>query len=169
LTPRFRRFYNGAVISTDMNVSGGETPSEEDIKPPEGMEWTVHLAAAQPRRTAGAVLACGLAVALALLASGSLLFALAVGISLFGSLADFFLPVRYRLTEKGAEARHLWPFASIEWKQVRRRMLSKEGLKLCPLSRKSRLDAYRGVFLPFGDEDPEAVLEAVKRLHERYG
>lgn len=168
LTLQFRPFYNGAVIPTDLRQAD-TAAAPETPEAPEPFEWTVHLAARQPRRTMAALLLCGAALALSYLAFGSPVFTLLVGASLFGSLADFFLPVRYRLTPKGAEARHLWPFAALEWKQVKRRLMSKEGLKLSPLSRSSRLDAYRGILLRFGDEDPEAVLEAVKRFHERYG
>ncbi|MBW3622442.1 MAG: hypothetical protein KY468_03425 [Armatimonadetes bacterium] len=153
---------------------GGTFPPHEspapadDLEGPEGKEWTVCMAVQQPRRTLVAGLLCVAAMVVAFLAFHSFVFSALVGASLFGSLLDFFLPVRYRLTPKGAEARHLWPFAFIEWKQVKRRLMSKEGLRLSPLGRKSRLDAYRGVFLRFGDEDPETVLDAVRRLHERY-
>jgi hypothetical protein len=151
-------------------IPADERLEEQDADaPPDGLEWTVHLMAASPGKAAATVLLCLAAVGLAFLASGSPVFTLLVGVSLFTSLADYFLPVRYRLTPKGAETRHFWPIASIEWKQVRRRLMSNDGLKLSPLKRQGRLEAYRGVFLRFGDQDPERVLEVVRRLHDRYG
>lgn len=132
---------------------------------PVELEWTVHPASRHPIHALIALLACALAVLLSYAAFRSLLFSLLASLALFGSLTDFFLPVRYRLTARGAEARHLWTFASIEWRQVKRRVMSNEGMKLSPFSRKNRLEPFRGVLLRFGDQDPERILETVKRLH----
>jgi hypothetical protein len=156
LTPQSARFYNDP-----------EMTAETTAPPPAEFAWTVHLAARRPVPAALALLACAAAAGSAYAAFGSVFFAATVALALFGSLADFFLPVRYRLTLRGAEARHLWTFASIEWKQVKRRAMSNEGIKLSPLRRPSRREPFRGVLLRFGDQDPDLVLAAVKRLHGR--
>jgi hypothetical protein len=129
-------------------------------------EWTVHLAARQPKRAFAVAGVCLFALFLSFAAFRSVSFTILMGAVLFSSLSDFFLPVHYRLTETGAEARHLWTFARIEWKQVKRRLMSNEGIKLSPLRRTSRLDAYRGVFLRFGDENPDTLLETIRRLQD---
>lgn len=70
-------------------------------------------------------------------------------------VADYLLPVTYRLTEEGVEVRQLLPRAFLPWERVRRCVVTEEGLFLSPLSRPSRLDAYRGVLLR--NVPPEAV------------
>ena len=128
-------------------------------------EWRVHLAARDPRRASFAGLASLAAVLCVGISTRNLAFTGFLGVGLFGSLADFWLPVRYRLTDRGAEARHLWTFAAMEWKQVRRRTMSNEGIRLSPFPRPSRLDPFRGMVLRFGDQSPEAILQRVRALH----
>ncbi len=128
-------------------------------------EWTVHRAALQPGRAVFAGGLCATAAGVSWLAFHLPLFTLGVAVALFASLADFFLPVRYRLTKRGAEARHLWPLAAMEWRQVKRVRVSNTGIMLSPMRRSSRLDAYRGMVLPFGTEDPARITDAAQRFH----
>lgn len=141
------------------------SPQRPSAPPDTVLEWTVHLAVAQPARAVTAAVLSAGAVTLTALAFPNGVFALAAAWLLFASLAEFFLPVTYRLTTQGAEARHLWTFARIEWRAVKRKYLCEDGIKLSPLASPTRLEAFRGVFLRFGRDNREAVISAVKELH----
>lgn len=53
--------------------------------------------------------------------------------------------------------------SEIKWANVKRCYLDDFGVKLSPLDRVSRVEAFRGVYLRFGDNQNE-VIEAVKAL-----
>lgn len=118
---------------------------------PEPTNWTIHLAARRPLRAAVvvAIIICGMA-GVHLLGAHPLIMALA-GLLLFGSVAEFLLPVKYTLDEKGAHLRFVGYHRVIPWKRVRRVNISANSIKLSPLSVKSPLDAYRGVLLRMAD------------------
>jgi hypothetical protein len=127
------------------------------------LRWQVHLAKNQPKRFAGLIAA---AVGLALLAYmwfGSPIPAVIMAFVFFGALSDFLLPVTYTLTATHASASTLVGKRVMAWKDVRKCYLDDYGVKLSPLRRRSRLEAYRGVYLRFGDRREE-VLDAVKKL-----
>lgn len=129
------------------------------------MQWRVWSLARQPGKAIGA---------LAIMAGGSFLIALGTATVVLGLAAlvllllatrEFFLPIRYRLTEEGAYAEGFMSSYFISWGKVKRCDLSGEGLKLSPFGRSSRLESFRGVYLRFAD-NCEEVVEMVKVLAE---
>lgn len=129
------------------------------------VQWTVHLARRDRRKTAGALLA---AVGGALVA-GFGFHSAAAGILtlvlLLGSLSDYLLPVRYRLGPEGVEARGPLFRRIMQWSQVRRILRDPAGVKLSPLSRRSRREAYRGIYVWFEGNEPE-VMAAIAHYRE---
>jgi len=83
-----------------------------------------------------------------------------MGVVLFGAISEFLLPITYTITEQGASASSLFARRSIRWKDVRHVYLDSLGVKLSPVSRESRLEAFRGVYLRF-DRNQDKVLAAV--------
>ncbi len=129
------------------------------------LRWRVHLAKEQPQKLAvvlGAVAATGV---LALGWYGSLLPAALMAFALFGALSDFLLPMNYTFTSTHVSASTAIGKRLMAWKDVRNVYADDQGVKLSPLARHSRLEAYRGVYVRFGDKRAE-VLEAVKGLTE---
>jgi hypothetical protein len=113
------------------------------------LTWSVHLARRRPRQAAAAValivfasLAAGIGFRSALL--GVLACAL-----LTASIGDFLFPLTFSLTDDGVEVRGLLHRRRMAWSQVRRMMRDELGVKLSPLAKRSRLDAYRGIYLWF--------------------
>jgi hypothetical protein len=84
---------------------------------------------------------------------------------LISSLADFLFPVRYEINERGASVRTLLGRTFIEWERVRKYYLDDHGIKLSPLIKPGRLEAYRGVYLKFGSRRDE-ITEAVRRIRD---
>ena len=127
------------------------------------LRWQVHLAREQPRKLAVVVAAVSASALLAYAWVGNVIFAAAMIVAVLGALSDFLFPVTYTLTLTQASASTPVGKRVIAWKDVRKCYLDDFGVKLSSLKRRSRLEAYRGVYLRFGD-NREEVLEAVRRL-----
>jgi len=94
----------------------------------------------------------------------SVIPSLVFGVVLVAALSELFFPIHYRLTPTGAYRRNFLSATQIEWRHVRKCYLAPDGIKLSPLRRQTRLEAFRGVFLRFGNGNSEEVMAAVKRL-----
>mgnify|MGYP007064288802 CR=1 FL=1 len=128
--------------------------------------WTVHLARQQPARAWGVLLAILGASVLAWWALGAPAYGLLAAFLLIMSLSDFYFPVKFELMEQGARESCLGPRRYIQWKEVRQVFVDAKGVKLSPLAKESRLEAYRGLYLRFAD-NAELVEETVRRLWEK--
>jgi len=129
------------------------------------LTWKVHIL----RESPGKMLLIAPVVFGGLLAScvvfQSLLF-VGIGLLLFMSaLAEFLFPISFEINRHGASARTLLGRTYIEWDRVKKYYLDDRGIKLSPLGRPSRLEAYRGVYLRFGRNRDE-VIEAVRRMRD---
>lgn len=137
-----------------------ETPNQIPSQPI--LSWTVHLARQRPAKTAACVTFVAVASVVGYLAVGPAA-ALIVPLALVAFLSDFLFPVRYEITGERATSRMLLNRAEIKWADVKRCYLDDQGVKLSPLDRASRLEAFRGVYLRFGGNESE-VVETVKAL-----
>lgn len=130
------------------------------------LQWQIHLAKEQPQKLAGIIIGTiGLGI-LTFLCFGSVIPVIVLLFAFLGSISDFLFPVTYTLTSTHATARtSLGPVGlrTMAWADVRKVYLDDHGVKLSPLGRRSRLEAYRGVYLRFGDKQQE-VIDAVKKL-----
>jgi hypothetical protein len=121
------------------------------------LTWTVHLARRRPRQAAAVVALILLAGTAAGYGFQSLLLGLLAAALLTASVADYLFPVRCRLDESGIHVRGLLHRRRMEWRQVRRATKDEFGVKLSPLPRPSRLEAYRGIYLWFADNADQAM------------
>jgi len=126
------------------------------------LTWTVHLARTQPKKAIATVAFICAATVVGCLMAGPFVAVLAA-VALVASLADFLLPVRYVITRDKASCKMIGKGTEIRWANVRRCYLDDSGVKLSPLDRVSRLEAFRGVYLRFADNRDE-VVETVKSL-----
>lgn len=133
-----------------------------DRDPATGLTWRVHLARQQPQRAAAAAAMIALATVAAGVALGNFFWPLLVCLCLTASLHDFFLPMRYAVTEAGVEARGWLSHHALEWERVRRFYVLPDGVKVSPLAGPSRLEAYRGVFLRCTGEVQDRVVETLR-------
>lgn len=113
------------------------------------LTWSLHLAGRHPRKAAAAVALILLASLVAGYAFASPLLGLLACLLLIASVSDYLFPLHFVLSENGAEARGLIHRRRIAWSQVRRVVRDDLGVKLTPLARPSRLEAYRGIYLWF--------------------
>jgi hypothetical protein len=123
--------------------------------------WSVHLARRQPRKTAWLLAMIGFAAVAAGVGFGSVVLGLLAGVLLVASVADYLFPVRYTMDSDGVSARGLWQRRHMKWRQVRRVIRDEAGVKLSPLPRPSRLDAYRGIYAWIREHDQDEVMAAI--------
>ncbi|RMH44633.1 MAG: hypothetical protein D6689_01990 [Deltaproteobacteria bacterium] len=129
-------------------------------------QWTAHPARRRPRDVA-------LVAAVVLLSTGavvawlqSLVFAAIAAGLLLGSVAPFWLPTRYRLTDAGIEQRRGLGRRARRWSELRRLAVGRDAALVSPLARPSWLDRYRGLVVLFDGGDRDAI---VRILQERVG
>lgn len=128
------------------------------------LTWTVHLAREHPVKliySLGAIILASIAGYYTLSTAG----AVATALVMFVSVADFVLPVRYTITIDGAKCNMFLKSAEIRWQDIKRCYIDDTGIKLSPLGRRSRLEAFRGVYLRFKG-NKEQVLETVQSLRK---
>jgi len=132
------------------------------------VEWSVHLMRGNARRTAGAIAACVVALVLVYFAFRSPWLTILGGLIFFGSLSDWFLPVTYRLTTRGASYSNFVFRRRIAWDDVRSTYRADFGVKLSPFSQPTRLDRFRGVIVRFAAGDgPGGRDEVIRIVKER--
>jgi hypothetical protein len=119
------------------------------------MEWRIWLARRQPARAVAVI-----GVLLAVGAWAYLLFhhplpVLAAAFLLLGAVGEFLLPITYRLSPLGAEARNLLCWRWIDWAEVKRVTIGPAEVKLSPLAHAGSREAFRGVLLRCGADRVE--------------
>ncbi len=123
--------------------------------------WRVHLLRRQPERLPVVLLVLVGAPVLGLWLMGHWLFALAAFWMIFSATADYLMPIRYEIDATGVRQRG-WSPRRMRWEQVKRVVWGEQGVLLSPFAQPSRLDAFRGVFLWYGDQ-PDTVRMWVER------
>jgi hypothetical protein len=121
------------------------------------LKWTVHLARRRPRQAAIAILVVAAASVAAAYGFQSALLGVLCSLLLVASVSDYLFPVRYTLGAEVIEARGLLHRRRMTWRQVRRVVPNHLGVKLSPLRRPSRLEAYRGIYLWFASNQSEVM------------
>lgn len=122
--------------------------------------WQVHLAKVQPERLPVVLLALLGAPLLGAWLMGHWIFGLVALWMLWSATADYLLPIRYEADANGVRQRG-WSPRVMRWERVRRVVWGENGVLLSPFAQPSRLNAYRGVFLWYGDQ--REVVESLVR------
>lgn len=89
--------------------------------------------------------------------TGRIHLALLAAAVLAASLWRFFLPVTFELNADGVNQYFFGRHRSIIWKEIRRYELRPAGVLLSPFSDSCPMDAFRGLFLPWGDRRDEVL------------
>lgn len=127
----------------------------------DSLEWSSFLAAENKPRTFLVTLFLVVLFAIIYVSFGSLWFIVSM-LLLGGSVAPYFAPTRYKMTEEGVEAFQFFHTTRKTWKSFRSYYEDKRGVLLSPFVRPSRLENYRGLYLRFGGRRDE-VMEYVRQ------
>ena len=121
-------------------------------------EWSVHPIVDFPRRRVVFLASVSATLVFVWIGFQEIFWVIFSLLFLLSALNSFILPTRYRLSETELEI-----FRIVQVKQrlladIRRLDCEANGFFLSPLRRKSRLENYRGVFLPY----PKAKRDEIK-------
>ena len=126
--------------------------------------WVCHPLVEEPWPRSAALVAAILAFsALAAAAFEGLLYGAIALAVLSGSMSRFLLPTSYEIGGSGIAVSHLLRRRLRAWEEIRRVEVREDGLFLSPFPRPSRLDSFRGLFLPAAGVGVEKLKELVGR------
>ncbi|NLC57190.1 MAG: hypothetical protein GX774_10165 [Armatimonadetes bacterium] len=130
------------------------------------LQWRVHLARRRPAALVPLLLVLTAALVLAHAVFRHPLPVALTALVLLSAVAEYLLPVVYRLTPSGVTRRNGLSYTVLEWERVRRVQMDDDGVKLSPLGTASPLEAFRGVYLRFPEEESlRARLEEALRVY----
>ena len=139
-----------------------EVVEEENVL----LTWISHPAKARPVVTGLVIIFLTILVALVYSLTASVVFTVIAALILWGSLAQYFLPTKFELTDKGVKIRYTLSGVAKEWKLFRSYYVDKNGVLLSPFVRPSRLENFRGLYVRFaGNKDD--VIAVVTRMIEQ--
>ncbi|UCE24020.1 MAG: hypothetical protein JSU74_12090 [Candidatus Zixiibacteriota bacterium] len=142
---------------SDRDEEKTTTRAGEEIDEGEVLAWTTHPLKRKPIAAA--------AVTVFILVVGFLVFATteskAFGtlalVVLFASLARFYLPTKYRLSDKRIMVKSTTQTVYKNWSQYRSFYPDRNGVLLSPFVRPSRLENFRGLYLIFENNKKDVI------------
>ena len=138
--------------------------SSQTTTDPALCSWICHPLVEEPwPRSAALVAAILVFSGLAWFAFEGLLYGAISLAVLTVSMSRFLLPTSYEVGAAGIAVSHLFRRRLRPWEQVRRIEVRQDGLFLSPFTRPSRLDSFRGLFLPASGVGVQKLEELVGR------
>ena len=147
-------------------------PPARQAGSPVVLEWTISPWREDASRAAFAVIAALLLWLLAAwLMAGERLLGTLLGVAVVVVLAPGMAPTRCRVDGSGVARRVLFAWDRRAWPDIRRARVSDTGLFVSPFTRRSRLDRFRGLFLPVPRRAAggATLLEALRQEVGRHG
>lgn len=127
----------------------------------ERLEWSVSLYENEPVKRFSVIAFALIAGVVGYALFQNFIYAIIGFFAILGSTAEFWLPTRYVLDQKSARSRRGFSVTELEWSDVKRVIVSDDGVKLSPLEESNRLAPFRGVYLRFGSRRKD-VLRTIK-------
>ena len=150
------------MITDEAQVAKTDNKAQDVV-----LSWSVSLAGREGlAKTLGALTAMVGVLALGAYLYGNVLLVTIGAAIFFLATAEYFFPMRFWLTEEAAFKRTIFGTKFIRWSKIKHCYLDDKGIKLSPLEGPSRAEAFRGLYLYFGDNRDELV-EAVRNLAPR--
>lgn len=125
------------------------------------LAWTTLPAKKHPARTLLVSLFLLVITGIVYSMTSSAFFAALALVVLFASIAKFYLPTRFTLTDREIIIKSTTQTIKKEWSQFRSFYPDKNGVLVSPFVGPSRLENFRGVYLIFGN-NRDAVLRILK-------
>ncbi|RYG26841.1 hypothetical protein EON82_01760 [bacterium] len=127
----------------------------------ETLAWNVRLADERPGKVSVIFGVALLAFVFGTFGLRQPLLGLLGAMMVLGATADYWLGSRFKLDAIGATAKTGLSMTTMEWHDVQRVLIEGREVRLSPLEKPSRMDAFRGVALITTEENRERVLEFV--------
>ena len=127
------------------------------------MEWTAHPFKADPKKSVFLVAIILLICLLTLLTTASIGFAIVALLLLVFSMRQFFMPTTYMLNAEGVEVRFSGATKKKRWDYFSSYYEDRNGILLSPFKDRSRLEAFRGIYLIVNNNKPQ-IVEFIKQF-----
>lgn len=148
---------------TELENAPGEPQDEGEV-----LEWTCHPVKRKPLVSA-AVTVFIVVVGITIYSmTDSNLFTVLGLVILLMSLAKFYFPTKFKLSDRGITIKTTTQSVFKEWKIYRSCYPDKKGILLSPFVDQSRLENFRGLYVMFegnADEVTSFVRVRIKRAH----
>ena len=135
---------------------------EEPVDEGETLAWVCHPVKRRPAVSVAVTVFLVIAAVLVYWSTSSNLLTVLALVVLLASLAKFYFPTRYKLTEKGFHVTTTTQKLFREWSMFRTYHPDRNGVLLSPFTRRTRLENFRGYYMMFEGNAPE-VMDFVKR------
>lgn len=136
----------------DPNLVPNETEEQGDA-----LEWTTHPMKKRPIVAILVTIFIFVVPMLVLSMTNSKLFATLALVVLFASVAKFYFPTKFILTDKQVIIKSSTQTIKKNWTEYRSFYPDKNGVLLSPFVEPSRLENFRGVYLIFADNKEEVI------------
>ena len=154
-----RRPNGESPVNSDKAASAQPAPTE----PGAVLEWRCHPVTRRPSVSI-AVSLFVIVVAMAVsYSTDSRVFTVLALVVMLGSLAKFYFPTSYKLTDETVAVKTTTTTITKSWSQYRSFYPDKNGVLLSPFAQPSRLENFRGLYLMFADNRDEVI--AFVRAH----
>lgn len=121
------------------------------------MQWSCHPLKRRPLFSTMITLFVLLVIAMVYNTTQSAFFGLLAFIIMFVSLAKFYFPTHYRLSDKGVTVKTTTQTLSKNWPEYRSFYPDKNGILLSPFAEPSKLENFRGLFIMFNNNKDEVT------------
>jgi len=121
------------------------------------IQWSCHPVKRRPLFSAAITLFVLLVIAMVYNTTQSAFFGLLAFIVMFVSLAKFYFPTHYRLSDKGVTVKTTTQTVTKTWSDYRSFYPDKNGILLSPFVEPSRLENFRGLFIMFNNNREEVI------------
>ena len=142
---------------TDSENHPVDSPEPFESSPPEtgpALEWTVHPVKRRPLVSLAVSIFVILVAVCVYTWMESHWFTILALLIMLGSLAKFYFPTHYRLTDRSVTVKTTTQTLVKEWKLYRSCYPDKKGILLSPFVQPSRLENFRGLYIMFeGNND----------------
>jgi hypothetical protein len=126
------------------------------------MEWTAHPFKADRKKSAFLVIIILLICLLVFSTTENIGFALIAFVLLVLSMRQYFLPTGYTLNAEGIEVRFSGATKRKRWDYFQSYYEDRNGILLSPFKERSRLEAFRGIYLIAAGGNKPQIVEFVK-------
>jgi len=138
--------------------------TEELSETGDSFGWRVRPFEKEPVKVIVVIVAAVSAFGVGTLLMGQIVLGFLGFAMILGTPAEYWMVTTYRITAQEASSRTGLSLSAITWADVKRVIPDSNGVRLSPLEAPSWRDAFRGVFLKFGDQQAK-----VEELVGRFG
>jgi hypothetical protein len=155
-------------IPLDLRTAGPTRAASKEEPADEGqiLEWVSHPAKRNIRTTVIVTVFLALLLVVIYFMTYSVWFTVLGFMILYGALASFYFPTRYKFSEKELTIKTTLQTLKKQWSQYRSYYPDKNGVLLSPFVRPTRLENFRGIYIRF-EKNRDEVVAFVRMMLDR--